>query len=77
MVNKDKIEKIVKKVYDELMNFKQEKEEIHELRGDGKKEHKELKKMLNTGIRDKNKRSYNKMKENKKENIIFVKPKIQ
>jgi len=49
-------------LYEELINFKQEREdlkrEIHELGGDGKKEHKELKKMLNAGTRDEDKRSY-------------------
>jgi len=69
------------KVYDELTKFKKKNEdlkrELHELREDGKKEHKELKEMLNGGIRDKNKRSYSEiMKENKKENVILVKPKV-
>jgi len=68
---------LIEKLYDELRNFKQEKEdlkrEIHELRGDGKKEHKELEKILNADIRDKDKRSYSEvMKKNKKENIILV-----
>jgi len=40
---------LAEKVYDELTNFKQEKKdlrEIYDLRDDGKKEHMELKKML-------------------------------
>jgi len=64
--------------YDELVNAKQNIEDLErkmpKLRGDGKKEHKELKNMLNAGIKYKDKRSYSEvMKKNKKENIIFVK----
>jgi len=72
---------LIEKLYDELTNFKQQREdlkrEIHDIRGDGKKEHKEFKKMLNT--RNKDKRNYNEvMKENKnKRKIILVKVKTQ